>query len=197
MLPITICLSGFIHLRLEWMLLWCFLLLALEGLGEFPWTHHTERGRFVVGAQCELGPVVAPVTGGSLWGVMSSGDGTSRNRVRWSSSLTALGLTPLRRESGWFVPSWQKWSVSEYPRGLRHQASGREFGMKTHLDHYWIPGRRVTTRETYLYARWFYYSSLLSASRGRDTTTYTVDDDMTRDITQDIKQQTNGLGWSY
>ena len=34
---------------------------------------------------------------------------------------------------------------------------------------------------------------LISASGGRDTITYTVDEDMTKDVTRDTQRQTNGL----
>ena len=173
---------------------WLFLLLALEGLGA--WTHHTEWGRFVVGMRCSRRPVVSPVTGGRDLCEVFCPHG------EWSQEIKLTARSQRyanRRESGRFVPSWKRWSVSEYSRGLRHQASSREFKLKTSLDHHWIPGRRVTTRETdFETARRLYYSFLICASGGRDTTTYTFEEDMTQDITWEVQPQANGLGpWSY
>ncbi len=68
--------------------------------------------------------------------------------------------------------------MSEYPKGLRYQAPGSEFERRTPPDHPLIPERQVTTRETSLFVRRLYYSFLISASEGRDTTATTIDDVM-------------------
>ena len=138
-------------LRLVSIILWCFLLVALGGLGEVPWTHHTERGRFVVIVRSTQRPVVSPVTG------------------RWEPREVSClfgGMGRVGTESGdqarctfWAVrrPTrvWGSSGLSERDSqgrnilgGLRHQASGREFELETPPDHYWIPGRRMTTRKT-------------------------------------------------
>ncbi len=87
---------------------------------------------------------------------------------------------PPRRESGWFMPVCKTDGQCQHTLGeLRHQGSSHEFDLKTLPDDRLIPERQVTTRETDLFARWLYFSFLISASGGRDTTTYTVDEDMT------------------
>ncbi len=126
---------------------------------------------------------------GSQWRVLAPGRGVGRvgtgsgdQTCRIHSSL----CTPTQ-ESGGFVSSWKRWSESEYTKGLRHQAPGHEFELKTPPDHSLIPERHVTTRETDLFATRLYYSLLTSASGGRDTTITTVDEDMTPDVTRDTQ----------
>ncbi len=48
-----------------------------------------------------------------------------RNRVRLSNSLHAL--EPDSAQAGGLVSLFERWSVSEYPKGLTHQAPGRKF----------------------------------------------------------------------
>ncbi len=71
--------------------------------------------------------------------------------------------------------------MSEYPKGLRHQAPSHELELRTPPDHSPTPGRQLTTRETNIFARLLYYSNPISASGGKDTTTITVDKDMAQD----------------
>ncbi len=76
--------------------LWCFLLLALVGLGEFPWIHHSKRGRFAVTACILCGDLLfclfraagvsvtcsVPLEGGTEW--------VGTVRIRRSNSLLGL-----------------------------------------------------------------------------------------------------------
>ena len=46
------------------------------------------------------------------------------------------------------MPLFERWSVWEYPNGLRHQAPGHEFELRTPPDYSPIHERQSTTRET-------------------------------------------------
>ena len=81
--------------------------------------------------------------------------------------------------------------MSECPKGLGHQAPGCELELSSpgHFANTWD-----TNNETDLVQDGFIITVLISASGGRDTTTVTVDEDMTRDIhtrgLRDIRDET-------
>ena len=109
-------------------------------------------------------------------------DGTSRNRVSRSSSLDAHGpFVPLRGSRS------------------RNTLGGSESKQPTASSSWWLQRTkdwypRDKWQHENFFARQLYYSFLSSASGGRYTTTYMVDEEMTQDITHllHVKTATQG-----
>ncbi len=165
--------------------MWCFLLLALWGSRRI--SLNAPHWTWTFCGQNMQRPVVSPITGGWESCDMSCPPGGTGRDGTESGDQAHCTLSAVRHPTR----VWGSLGLSERDSqcqntlwGLTHHASGCELERKTPPDHHWIPGRKVTIRETDLPARWLYYSLLIFPSGGRDTTTYTVDEDMTQDITR-------------
>ena len=66
----------------------------------------------------------------------------SWNGVRRSNSLHALEPESAQTRVWRIRALCERWSVSEVPKGLRHQAPGREFELRTPPNHSLIPERQ-------------------------------------------------------
>ncbi len=77
--------------------------------------------------------------------------------------------------------------MSEYPKGLEHQAPGRELELKISPDQFTnTREREYTNTGPISFKTALYYSNLISASGGRDTTTITIDENMAQDTGRHI-----------